>query len=153
MARARTVKARSIQSSDGSRSGQRSGRLWRCPACGVRLVSRNLSHACGKFSIDTFLAGASDHGRALFDRFVALIGACGPYEVAAAKTRVAFVAQVRFASVNRVGKESIDVHFVLARALASPRFRRVERLGKLCVHHLRLARIEDLDDELAGWLR
>jgi hypothetical protein len=126
---------------------------WRCPRCGARLVSRNLSHACGDYSIEGVLAGKTDLARALFDRFVALIAACGPYETAPAKTRVAFMAQVRFASVNRLGADSIDVHFVLPRALSSPRFRRVEHLGRLHVHHLRLTRLEDFDDELAAWLR
>src|SRR5262252_10262154 len=97
--------------------------LWECPRCGVKLVARNLSHSCGDYSIEKFLRDKSVVGRTLFERFVALIARCGPYEVAPAKTRVAFMAQVRFASVNRVGDESIDVHFVLPRALESPRFR------------------------------
>ena len=116
-------------------------------------MSRNLSHACGDFSVEQFLAGATERGRDLFARFVALVAKCGPYDVAPAKTRVAFLARVRFASVNRVGKDSIDVHFVLPRALRSARFRRVEKLGKLHVHHLRLACREDFDAELQAWLR
>ena len=125
---------------------------WVCPRCSVKLVARNLSHACGDYSIETFLAGASETGRVLFEDFVALIAACGPYDVAPAKTRVAFLAEVRFASVNRVGRDSIDVHFVLPRAVKSARLRRVEKVGKLYVHHLRLSRREDFDAELAAWL-
>jgi hypothetical protein len=33
------------------------------------------------------------------------------------------------------------------------RFRRVERLGKLTVHHLRLSRPADFDRQLERWLR
>lgn len=127
--------------------------LWECPRCGVKLVARNLSHSCGDFSIDGFLAGKTERGRELFASFLALVAQCGPYDVAAAKTRVALMAQVRFASVNRVGKDSIDVHFVLPRAIRSRRLRRVEQIGKLHVHHLRLARAEDIDGELLEWLR
>jgi hypothetical protein len=127
--------------------------LWTCPRCGVKLIARNLSHSCGDHSVEQFLSGKSDIGRALFAAFVDLVAKCGPYDVAPAKTRVAFLARVRFASVNRVGKDSIDVHFVLPRALRSDRFRRVERLGRLHVHHLRLARAEDFDGELLAWLR
>jgi uncharacterized protein DUF5655 len=127
--------------------------LWSCPKCGAKLVALNLSHACGDHSIEKFLRGKSEVGRALFDRFVALIAACGPYEVAPAKTRVAFLSKVRFASVNRVGKDSIDVHFVLPRQLRSRRFRRIEHLGNLHVHHLRLTRSADFDRQLARWLR
>jgi len=127
--------------------------LWKCPKCGVSLVVRNLSHACGDYSIAKFLKGKSELGRALFAKFEALIARCGPYEVAPAKTRVAFLARVRFASVNRVGKDAIDVHFVLPRALASRRFRRVEKVGNVWVHHLRLTGVRDFDRDLARWLR
>jgi len=129
------------------------GALWRCPQCGVKLVARNLAHSCGDYSIEEFLAGKSKTGRTLFNRFVALVGKCGPYDIAPAKTRVSFLVKVRFASVNRVNKDSIDVHFVLPRAVRSRRFRRVEPVGKLHVYHLRLASAEDFDNELVDWLR
>jgi len=64
--------------------------LWECPRCGARLVARNLSHSCGDHSIEKFLRTKAKRGRALFERFVALVAACGPYHVAPAKTRVAF---------------------------------------------------------------
>jgi hypothetical protein len=127
--------------------------LWTCPRCGAKLVTRNLSHSCGDFSVEKYLAGKTAHARRLFDRFAALIAACGPYSVAPAKTRVAFVAQVRFASVNRVADDHIDVHLVLPRKIASERFRRIEKLGKLHVHHLRLAAASDFDSQLRKWVR
>lgn len=136
-----------------ARGGSGGAGLWVCPRCGAKLVTANLSHACGDHSVAAFLAPATDDARRLFDRFVALIARCGPYDVAPAKTRVAFLAKVRFASVNRLGERSIDVHFVLPRRVASARFRRVEPVGKVFVHHLRIERDEDLDDTLAAWLR
>jgi len=128
-------------------------RLWTCPRCGAKLIARNLSHACGAYSIEKFLNGKSDIGRDLFKRFQALIARCGPYEVAPAKTRIAFMAAVRFASVNRVGQDSIDIHFVLPRAIESRRFRKIEHFGKLHVHHVRLKGRRDFDRVLAAWLR
>jgi hypothetical protein len=127
--------------------------MWVCPKCGVKLVAKNLSHACGDYSIEKFLEGKTEQGRKLFELFVKQIAACGPYSVAPAKTRVAFMTKVRFASVNRIGKDAIDVHFVLAHKLKSKRFKRVEQLGKLYVHHLRLTNEADFDDELAAWIR
>ena len=127
--------------------------LWECPRCGAKLVTRNLSHACGDYSIEKFLAGKPPAGRDLFRRFEKLIAACGPYLVAPAKTRIAFMDRLRFASVNRVGETGIDVHFVLPYPLTSARFKRVEKVGNCHVHHLRLAGPESLDGELQGWLR
>lgn len=127
--------------------------LWPCPRCGAKLLSRGRSHACGPHSVEKFLEGARPRALELFDCFVKLIAACGPYEVAPAKTRVAFMALVRFASVNQLRNSHIDVHFVLPRALRSSRFRRIERLGKLYVHHLRCTDPDEMDAELQRWLR
>lgn len=119
----------------------------------MKLVARNLSHACGPYTVDAFLARATPHARDLFDRFVVLIAKCGPYDVAPAKTRVAFLARVRFASVNRIGKDAIDVHFVLPRAIESARVRRLESVALVWVHHVRIAEARELDRELGAWLR
>lgn len=77
--------------------------LWTCPHCGAKLIAKNLSHACGAYSVEKFLEGKTTLGRKLFARFAALVAKCGPCEVAPAKTRVAFMGKVRFAIVNRVG--------------------------------------------------
>jgi hypothetical protein len=124
--------------------------MWACPRCGAKLLRRGLSHSCGDHSVERFLEGKP---RGRFDRFVKMIAACGPYDVAPAKTRVAFLKQVRFASVNRVAADCLDVHFVLPRRLASSRFRKVEKLGRLYVHHLRLRTADEFDRELQAWLR
>lgn len=102
--------------------------------------------------MEKFLSGKGPRAQELFDSFARLIATCGPYDVAPAKTRVAFMASVRFASVNRVSAIGIDAHFILHRPLASPRFRRVERLGKLYVHHLRFTDPSQMDDEVRRWL-
>lgn len=125
----------------------------KCPTCGVRLLHKGLSHACGPHTVAAFLAGRTPRGRALFRRFDALVRRLRGVSRAPAKTRVAYVADVRFASVNAVRGDAIDVHLVLPRRLASPRFRRVEAIGKLFVHHLRLTADADFDAELAGWVR
>ena len=151
----RTMTARTLPGDSGGADGRSlTGRsaLWTCPRCGARLVSRGLSHSCGHHSVEKFLSGKGSRARDLFKCFVRLITACGPYDVAPAKTRVAFMASVRFASVNRVSDAGIDVHFVLPTALTSSRFRRVERLGKLYVHHLRFTEASEMDDEVQGWL-
>jgi hypothetical protein len=128
-------------------------RLWTCPKCGRRFVGRNMWHACGDHSVEKFLEGKGERARELFDRFESLIAACGPYEVAPAKTRVAFMGRVRFASVNSVSDRAMNVHFGLPRALRHPRVRKVEQFGSWYVHHLRVSAPDELDDELLGWLR
>ncbi|HEY8431561.1 MAG TPA: DUF5655 domain-containing protein [Sandaracinaceae bacterium] len=127
--------------------------LWSCPECGAKLASRNLAHSCGDWSVERFLEGKSEAARALFARFEELVARCGPYERAPAKTRVAFMARIRFAAVNGVGERGLRAHVCLPRRIDSPRFSRVEPIGKVFVHHFRVARPEELDDEVLRWLR
>jgi hypothetical protein len=119
----------------------------------VKLVAAHMTHACGPYSIERFLEGKPPAGVALFHAFVALVKKAGPFDVAPAKTRVAFQVRVRFASVNAVTHRGIRVHLVLPRRLKSRRITRVEHLGNVWVHHLAITKRGDLDDELLRWIR
>jgi hypothetical protein len=92
--------------------------------------------------------------RQLYDRFEQLIAACGEYHVAPAKTRVAFLAEVRFAGVTSVSEQGMTCSFALPGPLASPRFVRVDEVAPgWWVHRLRITDPAELDDEVARWLR
>src|SRR5512132_4594183 len=93
--------------SDASAVGAR-GALWTCPKCGRRFVGKNMWHACGNYSVEGFLEGKGARARELFEGFERLIAACGPYEVAPAKTRVAFMGRVRFAGVHHVASAMVS---------------------------------------------
>lgn len=127
--------------------------LWSCPKCGAKLVGRNLWHACGPYTVEAFLAGKGPQARALFQRFVELVGRCGPCELAPAKTRVAVMVRVRFASVSSLSERGMTIAFGLRRRLHHRRIRRVEQLGQWFSHVLRVSAPEELDEELLGWLK
>jgi Domain of unknown function (DUF5655) len=128
--------------------------LWTCPRCGRRFVGRNMWHACGDYSVEGFLEGKGERARELFDGFERLIAACGPYEVAPAKTRVAFMRRVRFAGVSAISDRGMTIAFGFPRRLRSGRIRKVERYGKDWYgHFMRITSPDQLDDELLGWLR
>jgi hypothetical protein len=111
-------------------------------------------HACGDFSVEGFLEGKGPRARALFEAFEQMVAACGPYEVAPAKTRVAFMGRVRFAGVNAISDRGMTISFALPRPLDDPRIRKVEHIAKgWHGHWMRITRTEELDDELLGWLR
>ena len=124
------------------------------PRCGRRFVGRNMWHACGDYSVEGFLDGKGARARDLFEGFERLIAACGPYEVAPAKTRVAFMARVRFAGVHALSDRGMTVAFGLPRPLPHPRIRKIEDYGGGWYGHwLRITEAKELDDELLGWLR
>jgi Domain of unknown function (DUF5655) len=111
-------------------------------------------HACGDFSVEGFLGGKGDRARALFEGFERLIAACGPYEVAPAKTRVAFMGRVRFAGVHAISDRGMTISFALPQPVRHPRIRTVERIVPgWWGHRMRITDPDELDDELLGWLR
>ncbi len=128
--------------------------MWACPKCGVKFVNRNQWHSCGRATLDDWLGGLGSSGMALYRRFVAIIDACGDFHVAPAKTRIAFLGQVRFASITRLRDDVMVCSFALPSALRSPRLTRVEEVvPEWFVHTLVVTDPEELDDEVQRWMR
>lgn len=57
-----------------------------------------------------------------------MIAACGEYHIGPAKTRIAFLARVRFAGITSLSEEEMTCVFSLPRPLKSPRFVKVEEV-------------------------
>jgi hypothetical protein len=127
--------------------------LWTCPACGKRLVTRNMSHSCGAHTVDQFMEGKGRQAWAFWERLQEMVGRCGPYTIVANKTRLEFMVRVRFAGMDAVSERGMSMSFWLKEQIESPRFRKVAHYGgRDWVYHLRLLALEDLDDEIQGWL-
>lgn len=89
----------------------------------------------------------------LYDRFEELIASCGAYHVAPAKTRIAFMAQVRFAGITSLSERGMTCSFALPEPLESDRFARVHEVSAgWWVHCLRVTDPAELDAEVQGWL-
>jgi hypothetical protein len=126
---------------------------WSCPKCGNAFVTRNQWHSCARHSLEEPFAGKSPAVRELFDRFRAMVEACGPVKLVPYRDRIGFMVRVRFAGATP-RSDALDVGFWLTRRIASPRFRRVETIGpRVHLHSVRLNEATQLDDELAAWIR
>jgi hypothetical protein len=126
--------------------------LWQCPACERRFANRNQSHACGRHDLEHHFAGKPPEVRALFDAVVAELRALGPVTMLPEKTRIAFQVRMSFAQLTP-RRGWIDGHVVLARRLENPRFRSVQTFSpRNHLHTFRLTTLDDVDDELRGWL-
>jgi hypothetical protein len=133
--------------------GQTPGPLWACPRCGSEFVNVNQWHSCARHSVEEVLGDTSADVRALFEGLRALVEACGPVKLVAYRDRVAFMVRVRFAAATPRAR-AVDVSFWLPRRVDSPRLRRVETLTPAVhIHHLRITAADQLDRELAGWIR
>jgi hypothetical protein len=128
-------------------------RLWRCPKCGHRFVTRNLWHSCGRYRLADHFRGKPKALRDAFDRFVALARACGPVTVYAQKTRIVIQGRVRFAGAV-VRRSYLDAGLWLKRRVEHPALHRVESFGRLGYgHHFRLQQPSDIDEPLANLMR
>jgi endogenous inhibitor of DNA gyrase (YacG/DUF329 family) len=127
--------------------------LWQCPRCQRQFANRNQSHACGRHHLrDHFV----DRDPEVVKAFRALLDAarrCGPVKVLPEKTRIAFQVRMSFAAF-RLRRHWIDGHVVLARRRESPRFSKIQAFSPINqVHQFRIYRAEEVDVEVASWLR
>jgi Domain of unknown function (DUF5655) len=127
--------------------------LWICPRCGARLVSRNLWHSCGTFTLDDLFAKSEPAVLGLARTYVAMLQSLGDVQVIPQKTRLVCVARVRFAGLEpRQG--GLLANFALHRWLDSPRIVKTADYGpRWRAHYVLVRDVSDLNDELRAWLQ
>jgi hypothetical protein len=113
--------------------------LWTCPRCGHRFVTTNLWHSCSRYTVDDAFARSTPEARAAFDRFVELVGRCGPVTVIAQKTRIVLMDRVRFAGAV-VRRDRVRLNFALTRRVDAPWVERIESYGERWNAHRFVAR-------------
>lgn len=108
---------------------------------------------------DEFFAGHPD-ARAAFERIRTIVDRLGSCEVRVTKSQVAFRRKRGFAYLWLPGRylERPTAEVVLSIALGrpdpSPRFKEVAHPSPAhWMHHLEVRDLDDLDDEVEGWLR
>ena len=128
--------------------------MWKCPKCGVMLLTRNLWHSCGRATLDDWKARMGPTARAFYDRFEQMIAACGEYSVGPAKTRIAFLGEVRFANIIKLNEKEMICTFALPKPVRSRRVMKVEEVvPNWWVHYLRITDVRQLDDQVQAWIR
>lgn len=127
--------------------------LWRCPSCHRQFANRNQTHTCSSHTLDEHFAEKGPAVRQLFDALLASLKRCGPVKVLPEKTRIAFQVRMSFAAVS-VRRTYLVGHFVFARRVEHPRFRRVESFSpRNHLHAFRLDSVDDLDAQFSRWAR
>jgi hypothetical protein len=127
--------------------------LWVCPKCGARLVTRNLWHSCGQFTLEDLFAKSSPDVLDLARKYVDLLYSLGDVQVLPQKTRLVCVARVRFAGLSP-RKNGFLANFALRRWVKSPRVVKTTDYGpKWRAHFVDIRSPGDLDHELRSWLQ
>jgi hypothetical protein len=127
--------------------------MWVCPRCGARLVSRNLWHSCGRFTLEALFARAEPAALELARTYVSMLYSLGEVQVIPQKTRLVCVARVRFGGLSP-RKDGFLAAFALHRWLDSPRIVKTADYGpRWRGHFVHVRNAADLDDELRAWLQ
>jgi len=107
-----------------------------------------------EWTVERHLLGKPDDVVALCDRFIELVGACGPFTYSVTKTAITLKGGRRGFAGLKPKKASLDGYLDLERRVEDSRIRRSGPYTKrLFVHHFRIVALPELDAEFAGWLR
>jgi uncharacterized protein DUF5655 len=127
--------------------------VWICPKCGARLITKNLWHSCGHFTLEALFARSDPSVVRLARKYVDILRTLGDVQVIPQKTRLVCVARVRFAGLTP-RKDHFVASFALHRWLKSPRVSRTQDYGpRWRLHSVPIRSVDDLDDELKAWLQ
>ncbi|HKS07102.1 MAG TPA: hypothetical protein VJR92_12400 [Gemmatimonadaceae bacterium] len=127
--------------------------LWKCPKCGHRFVTKNLWHSCVRVSLAEHFRGKPRARKETWDRWLAVVRACGPVHAYAQKTRIVIQTRVRFAGAV-VRTAYLDANLWMRRRAEHPRLRRTEDYGRLGFGlHFRLESPGDIDAPLRALVR
>ena len=106
------------------------------------------------WTVDDHLRGRDLAVIRLYERFVELVKACGPFELSVSKTAITFKGSRRGFAGAKPKDHWLDGYLDLQRWVKDPRIRTVSPYTKrLFVHQFRVAALDQLDDQFAGWVR
>ena len=89
----------------------------------------------------------------LYDRFIELVEACGPFTYSVTKTAISLKGSRRGFAGLTPRHASLDGYLDLQRRVEDPRIRRSSPYTKrLLVHHFRIPGPSELDAEFAEWV-
>lgn len=136
-----------------ARAKRRLTALWKCPACRRAFAHRNQTHSCGTVrSLADHFSGKPDAVRALFDRILGVVTACGPVTLLPERTRIAFHVRMSFMALT-VQHTALRGHFVFSSIHRSPRFTRITTYStRNHVHEFRVAALSDIDPTFKKWV-
>lgn len=106
------------------------------------------------WTVEDHLTGKPDDVVALYQRFVALVGECGPFTYRVTKTAITLKGTRRGFAGAKPTQRSLDGYLDLQRQLQDPRILRASPYtARLFVHQFRITIIDQLDGDFQSWIR
>jgi hypothetical protein len=89
----------------------------------------------------------------LYDRFIELVEACGPFTYSVTKTAISLQGSRRGFAGLKPRQASLNGYLDLQRQVEDPRIRRsIPYTKRLFVHHFRIVGLSELDAEFGEWV-
>ena len=105
------------------------------------------------WTIERHLQGKPEQVVALYNRFIELAEACGPFDYSVAKTAITLKGSRRGFAGAALRQSSLTGYLDLQRRIVDPRIKRSSPYTKrLYVNHFKVVALDELDDEFAAWL-
>ena len=127
--------------------------LWRCPKCGKKFVTKNLSHSCRVHDLEPLFARRDPKVLRMYRKFVHMVKACGPVIIEPRSNEIVFLVRVRTIAFTPFKS------FAQLR-LAFPRPRRHRRFVKTFTyysrfhaHWIEIRDPSELDDQVQAWIQ
>lgn len=106
------------------------------------------------WTIDRHLEGQPDFAVDLYHRYIQMVERIGPFTYAVSKSTITLKGTRRGFTGVRPDRSGIRGYFDVQREIRDRRITSVTPYTKrLFVHHFRIESPDDLDEEVAGWLR
>ena len=106
-----------------------------------------------EWTVERHLLGKPPEVVALYQRFIELAQACGPFTYAVSKSAITLKGTRRGFAGASLGKHALSGYLDLPRRVEDPRITRSGPYTKrLWVHHFRIDSPSQLDQQFAGWL-
>jgi hypothetical protein len=126
---------------------------WTCPACEREFGRARQSHVCVPGgTVDETFAGHPGYQRAAYAQIAAHLRTLGPLYEDAVRVGV-FLANARKFAEVRPKVRSLSLSLILPRPLHDPRVARSWPMpAGRTVNFIKLTCVDDIDDQLRGWL-
>jgi hypothetical protein len=129
--------------------------MWTCPKCKQKFYNKNQSHSCGHYTVENFMEGKTEKAINLFHYFLSEYKKIGAFELHPVKTRIALLTKMRFCSINKMGKDFIDIHFVLTKQYPDNLcFYKMDNLAnRFFVYHFKMYDKADINGEVKKFMK
>jgi len=127
--------------------------LWRCPKCGKKFVTRNLSHSCRRYDLAHLFARRESNVLRIYKKFARMVKACGPVIVEPRSNEIVFLVRVRTIAFTPF-KSSAQLRLAFPRPRKNRRFvKTFTYYNRFHAHWIEIREPSELDDQVQAWIQ